>query len=222
MFITETLSIDWIEMVFLVRINYLRQKFACEGTTIFLVDGYSTYVTARVIALCGANRIIVIRLVPHTSHMSQPLDFCVFGSFKILEKKEKQTKGMKGETRKIYRAVLSFYKSTSIPMIRWSFVRTGFFVKPENLLGPVGVNGTRVLERIEVPELPIDKVFVYPETIDLPTRPVIPTRRRAPVPGPTSFAVSLAADIEKVTGIYPPCGHDDDAEVTVNVEEEID
>jgi hypothetical protein len=84
MFITETLFIDWIEMVFLVRINHLRQKFACEGRAIFLVDGHSTNVTTRVIAFCGANRIIIIRLVPHSSHISQPLDFCVFGIFKIL------------------------------------------------------------------------------------------------------------------------------------------
>jgi hypothetical protein len=84
-------------------------------------------------------------------------------------------KGMKGETRKIYRVLLSFYKSTIIPMIRWSFVRVGFFLKPEKFLGPVGVNGTRVRERIEVPELPVDEAFIYPETIDLPARPGIPT-----------------------------------------------
>jgi hypothetical protein len=82
---------------------------------------------------------------------------------------------MTGETWKIYGALLSFYKSTIIPMIRWSFVCSGFFVTPENLLGPVGVNGTRVLGRIEVPELPADERFMYPETIDLPTRPGIPT-----------------------------------------------
>jgi hypothetical protein len=35
-------------------------------------------------------------------------------------------------------------------------VHAGFFLKPENILGPIGVNGTRVLERIEVPELPVD------------------------------------------------------------------
>jgi hypothetical protein len=107
-------------------------------------------------------------------------------------------------------------------MIGWNFVRAGFLLKPENLLGPVGVNGTRVLERIEVLELSIDKVFMYPETLDLSTRPVRQTRRRAPVPGPTSFAVSLAADIEKVTGICPLCGHDDDAEVNDDEEDEID
>jgi hypothetical protein len=78
-------------------------------------------------------------------------------------------------------------------------VRAGSFLKAENLLGPVGVNWMRVLERIEVPELPVDEAFMYPETIDLPIRPGIPARRRATVPGPTSFAVSLAAYIEKVT-----------------------
>jgi hypothetical protein len=91
---------------------------------------------------------------------------------------------MKGEARKISRALLSFYNGTITPMIRWSFVLAGFFLKPENLLGSIGVNGTRVFERIKVPELPADKAFMYPETIDLPTRPGMP-RRRAPVPGPT-------------------------------------
>jgi hypothetical protein len=163
------------------------------------VDGHSTHVTPRVIAFCGENHIILVRLVPHSSDISQPLDLCFFGIFKIPYKKEKQTKGMKGETRKIYRVLLSFYKSTIIPMIRWSFVRVGFFLKPENLLGPVGVNGMRVLERIDVPELRVDEDFMYLETIDFPTRPGMPTCRRGPVPGPLSFAVSPAAYIEKVT-----------------------
>jgi hypothetical protein len=129
---------------------------------------------------------------------------------------------MKGETRKIYRTLLSFYKSITIPMVRWSFVRAGFFLKPENLLGLVGVNGTRILERIEVPELSVDKAFTYPETIDLPTRPGIPTRRRAPVPGTTSFAASLTAYIKKVIRTCPLCGHDNDADVSDDEQDEID
>jgi hypothetical protein len=72
---TETLFIDWIEMVFLVRINYLRQKFTDEGPVIFLVDGYSTHVDPRSIAFCGANGIMPVPPVPHSSHISQPLDF---------------------------------------------------------------------------------------------------------------------------------------------------
>jgi hypothetical protein len=96
-----------------------------------------------------------------------------FRDFQDSLKKEKQTKGMKGDPPKIYRALLSFYKNTIIPMIRWSFVHADFFLKPENLLGPVGVNETRVLERIEVHEPPVDEALMGPEKIDLLTRPGI-------------------------------------------------
>jgi hypothetical protein len=57
---------------------------------------------------------------------------------------------------------------------------------------------------------------MYRETLNLPTRPGIPTRR------PTSFAVNLAACIEKVTGTCHLCGHDDDAEVSDDEEDEVD
>jgi hypothetical protein len=90
--ITETVFTDWIEMMFLVRINYLRQKFAYEGPVIVLVDGHSTHVTPWAIAFCGANRIILVRLVPHSSHISQPLDICVFEIFKILYRKRGRRK----------------------------------------------------------------------------------------------------------------------------------
>jgi hypothetical protein len=91
-FITETLFVGRIEMVFLVRINYFRQKFAYEGPVILLVDGHSTHVTPRVIAFCAAKRIILIRLVSHSSHISQPLNLCVFEIFKILDQKRSSRK----------------------------------------------------------------------------------------------------------------------------------
>jgi hypothetical protein len=88
--------------------------------------------------------------------------------------------------------------------------------------GPVAVDETKVLERIEVSELPVDETFMYTETIDLPTRPGTQTRRRAPIPGLTSFAISLDAYIEKATEICPLCGHDEDTGVSDGEEEEID
>jgi hypothetical protein len=136
-----------------------------------------------------------IRLVVHSSHISQPLDLCVFGIFEILYKREKQMKGMKGKTQKIDKALLAFYNSAIFPMVRWSFVLAGSFFRLENVLGPVRVDETKVLEKSEVLEFPVDDAARHPETIDLPTRPGTQTRRRAPTPGPTSFATSLAASI---------------------------
>jgi hypothetical protein len=85
---------------------------------------------------------MLIRVVAHSSRISPPLDLSDFGIFKCLEKKERPTKGMKGETWKIYTALLSFGKSTIIPMVGWSFGRVDVFFRRENLLGHVGVDGT--------------------------------------------------------------------------------
>jgi hypothetical protein len=111
-FITEILFSDWLDTIFLPRTSELRRKFDYDGPGILIVDGHSTHVTLRVIIFCGARNIIMIRVV------AQSLDLCIFGLFKIFDRKERQSKGMKGETRKIYRALLAFYKSTIVPMVR--------------------------------------------------------------------------------------------------------
>jgi hypothetical protein len=62
-FITEVLFIDWLETIFLPRISELRRNFDYDGPSILIVDGHSTHVTPRVIVLCGAWNVIMIRLV---------------------------------------------------------------------------------------------------------------------------------------------------------------
>jgi hypothetical protein len=94
-FITEVLFIDWLETIFLPHISELRRTFDYDRPSIRIVDGHSTHVTPRVIALCGARNVIMIRLVAHSSHLAQPLDICAFGRFEIFYHKEKQSKGMK-------------------------------------------------------------------------------------------------------------------------------
>jgi hypothetical protein len=39
----------------------------------------------------------MIKLVAHSLHLAQPLDLWIFGLFKIFYRKERQSKGMKGE-----------------------------------------------------------------------------------------------------------------------------
>jgi hypothetical protein len=73
---------------------------------------------------------------------------------------------MKGKTRKIHRALLAFYKSTIIPMLRWSFERAGFRLNSDNLLSPLTVDPTPVIDRLDVLELSFDGAFVYPDQLD--------------------------------------------------------
>jgi len=46
------------------------------------MDGHSSYITANVIAHCMEHAIDLLILLPHTSHVLQPLDISVFSPLK--------------------------------------------------------------------------------------------------------------------------------------------
>jgi hypothetical protein len=125
-FRTEVLFIDSLENIVTLWTNNFNTKFHYEGLIVLLLDGHASHVTPRVMAFAGANRIFIIKPVPHSSRISQPLDLCVFGLFKILYNKENKLKRMKGETLKIFRAVMAFSKPTRIPIGRWGFNPQGW------------------------------------------------------------------------------------------------
>jgi hypothetical protein len=125
---------------------------------------------------------------------------------------------MKGEMLKIYRAILAFYKATIIPMVRWSFVRAGFRLNPENLYAPLTMTPADVLARIAKPEVGLeDDIFGAPPEVLLPAARA--GHRRAPIPRPTEFAVNMKAYVDKVAGTCPLCGR---TEIEEEEEEESD
>jgi hypothetical protein len=210
-FMTELLFIDWLKTVFIPWNDNLRQKQQYAGPIILLLDGHASHITARVLAYAGSQRILIIRLVAHSSHISQLLDLCVFGLFKILYKKEKKVKGMKGETLKVYRAITAFYKATIIPMVRWSFLRAGFQLNPDKLFDPLTVNPDVVMTRIAAPEMTIEEL-VNPQTIEAGRMPPGAGRKRQHIPAPHEFSVSLQAYVQAVGGTCPLCGHSEEEE----------
>jgi hypothetical protein len=129
-FMTKILFIYWLETFFLPRISGLRQKVDYNGPGILVVDGHSTHVTPPVIALCEIRKIILVRLVPHSSRVAQPLELCLFALFNITYRKEKQGKGMKAETRKYTGHYWRFTKARSF---RWF---AGVLNKPDFVSTP--------------------------------------------------------------------------------------
>jgi hypothetical protein len=205
-FMTKVLFIDWLQTQFIPKNDEFRRKICYDGPIILFVDGHTGHITSRVLAYAASQKIIVIKLVTHSSHVSQPLDLCVFNVFKMLYKREAKARKMKGETLKIYRAILAFYKATIISMVRWSFVRAGFRLNPKNLLAPLTVTPVDVLARIAMPEVGLENyVFGAPPEVPLPAGRAGP--RHAPIPRSTEFAVNLKAYVDKVAGICPLCGH---------------
>jgi DDE superfamily endonuclease len=44
-----------------------------------VVDGHDSYITTQALQFCVQNKIILLCLPPHATHMLQPLDVSVFG-----------------------------------------------------------------------------------------------------------------------------------------------
>jgi hypothetical protein len=126
---------------------------------------------------------------------------------------------MKGDNRKIYRALLACYESTIIPMVRCSFERTGFRLNSDTILSPLTVDSTPVLDRLDVPELPFDDAFVYPDQLDPQRLQLTVQRQRQRIPGPAQFAINLMAYVDATVGKCPLCGHEE-AEQSSDEEEE--
>jgi hypothetical protein len=53
----------------------------------------------------------------------------------------------------MYRAFLTFYKTTTIPIIGWSFIRAGFRPNPDTFLDPLTVIPSQTLNQIGTYEM---------------------------------------------------------------------
>jgi hypothetical protein len=76
--ITEVLLINWLQNVFIPKVAHLREMAKYEGKVILIIDDHATHVTPRVIADAGSQKLLLIRLVPHSLRTAQSLDLCVF------------------------------------------------------------------------------------------------------------------------------------------------
>jgi hypothetical protein len=116
-FATEILFIRWLEAIFLFALQNSGKTLPTMDQRLLLSMDIQ-FMMPQVTALCGARKIILFKFVPHSYHIAQPLDLWVLGLFKMIYRKEKQRQGIKQEARKIHQALLTFYKTAIIPMVR--------------------------------------------------------------------------------------------------------
>lgn len=69
-----------------VFVNYIKRTFipniGTERPILLIYDGHSTHITFEVIELAMQEKITILKLPPHSSHLLQPLDLAVFRSIK--------------------------------------------------------------------------------------------------------------------------------------------
>jgi hypothetical protein len=129
---------------------------------------------------------------------------------------------MKGQTRRIYWALLAFDKSTIIPIVQWSFERAGFRLDSDNLLGPLTVDPTPILDRLNVLEPPFNDGFGYLDQLDPQRLQLTAQGRRQRIPGPAQFAINLMLYVDTTVGKCPLCGHEEGEQSSDEEEETTD
>jgi hypothetical protein len=130
----------------------------------------------------------------------------------MIHRKEKQSKGMKGDSRNSYQALLIFYMGTNIPMIRCSFERPGFCANPDNLLTPLKVDPTQVFGGCDTPELSFDETFISSEQFDPRQLQQQQQPRRRRILGPTKPVIIFIAYMDATTVKCALCGDKEDEE----------
>ena len=60
--------VKWLERLFIPAVK------AIGGEHILVLDGHSTHVSLKVIEICKENKVLVVCLPAHSSHILQPLN----------------------------------------------------------------------------------------------------------------------------------------------------
>jgi hypothetical protein len=68
--------LSWFQNVFLKYTN------DCTGTRVLFVDGHNSHISVKVVELAVQNRVEIICLQAHSSHLLQPLDVGVYSHVK--------------------------------------------------------------------------------------------------------------------------------------------
>lgn len=66
-----------------------RQLHGESAYRILILDGYASHITTAAISFAIANKIILLCLPPHTTHILQPLDVAIFAPLALAHKKRR-------------------------------------------------------------------------------------------------------------------------------------
>jgi DDE superfamily endonuclease/Tc5 transposase DNA-binding domain len=75
-------AIEWLKEVFIPQSRRGRDPDDASYWRLLIVDGHGSHTQGEFIFECLMNQVLVVYLLPHTSHLSQPCDLGPFGHLK--------------------------------------------------------------------------------------------------------------------------------------------
>jgi hypothetical protein len=124
-------------------INYLENSFIPNATKfrpiLLIYDGHSTHINERVIEVALKNELIILKLPPHSSHLLQPLDLCVFKGLKDawdqkLATWQRKNVGVKLPKRVFSEFIGEIWNESKIENIKSGFKEGGIYPFNRNVI----------------------------------------------------------------------------------------
>ena len=84
--IDHELALGWLE-----RYDQETHEKANGNWRLVYFDGHTTHVTLEIIQYACHNKILIVCLPPHSSHVLQPLNLAIYGPFKLALRDEAYT-----------------------------------------------------------------------------------------------------------------------------------
>ena len=184
-FMDEELFLKWFERIFLKQCPQDRTE---DSPVILLMDGHISHCSTDLIEKAKQENVILFALVPHTTHICQPLDVAVYKSLKVhLSKFIKLGQAIRGELwipkKEVPRIIkVPFEQAMSLHNIKQGFRKCGIFPLNPNavdkkLLMRAGVISTEEVDLSIAPDYPKE---VSTQTEDQPTAAAAPTQNPDP------------------------------------------
>lgn len=115
----------WFSEIFLQYLRNLRQRYGYEGESVLILDGYCPHYKALQYFDLKKEKLTLHFLVPHSSHMMQPLDLGIFGAMKGIQCTYNWLQNVSQQTRDIIKLHFQLYKAASPINCRSAFRAAG-------------------------------------------------------------------------------------------------
>jgi hypothetical protein len=131
-FMTKRLFKYWAQNIFFPYVNLKRAQFAYTGYAILLMDQFSGHEYDIFEEDCIKHHVLTRPLVPHTSHLSQPLDQIIFSIFKQRYSSIRFNKFAVSAGNRIIRILRAWFQTICADLITSTFTAAG--IVPDRIL----------------------------------------------------------------------------------------
>lgn len=116
-----------------------------------IMDGHKTHTHDDVIHLLTQNKVKILFIPPHSSHLLQPLDRLIFANWKRSMKRIKINKPYSDFSKRIIRGLKALQISCNAFDIKSAWERIGLMINIDNNAIKITINPNKVLSLLNIP-----------------------------------------------------------------------